>query len=343
MWKGKVCSAVVLLLMFATQAVVSQRQSLKFAEDESLTGSRRTLSATAQAFFAGLMAPQNLPKSALTTSVVVEQKLGHTGNTVYFVTLFDETRTIPLYSAYKVTPSQGKAIGNHKRNEVSGNWRTAPGVTGLNNAYKAAIKICKAKKGSQLSRGHMNPSAINSFDLNHMKATYTLSNAVPQFQKFNSKQWGTQEEKIRNYAKNTCANGGGTLYMLTGISDIGLKIPSGGGNPVQDTSIVQKCPQYTFTGGSKSHKLGTPRAVWSAGCCVWPKPATPVPPTKKPRRQPVTSFAVMSNNHPDEKQLHIKQMSVADLETLLTPTAALKVNLFPGNSDCRLSKYNHML
>ena len=189
----------------------------------------------------------------------------------------------------------------------------------------------------------MNPSAINSFDLNHMKATYTLSNAVPQFQKFNSKQWGTQEEKIRNYAKNTCANGGGTLYMLTGISDIGLKIPSGGGNPVQDTSILQKCPQYTFTGGRKSHTLGTPRAVWSAGCCVWPKPATPVPPTKKTKRFPVTSFAVMSNNHPDESQLHIKQMSVADLETLLTPTAASIVILFPGNSDCRLSKYNHML
>ena len=189
----------------------------------------------------------------------------------------------------------------------------------------------------------MNPSAINSFDLNHMKATYTLSNAVPQFQRFNSKQWGTQEGKIRNYAKNTCANGGGTLYMLTGISDIGLTIPSGGGSPVQDTSIPQKCPQYAFTSGGKSHTLGTPRAVWSAGCCVWPKPATPVPPTKKPKTFPVTSFAVMSNNHPDESQLHIKQMSVADLETLLTPTGALKVNLFPGNSDCRLSKYNHML
>ena len=215
------------------------------------------------------------------------------------------------------------------------------GVTGLDNAYKVAIRICKAKTGSpQLSRGHMNPSAINSFDLNHMKATYTLSNAVPQFQKFNSQQWGTQEEKIRNYAKNTCANGGGTLYMLTGISDIGLKIPSGGGNPVQDTTITQKCPEYTFTSGGNTHKLGTPRAVWSAGCCVWPTSTTPVPPTKKPRRQPVTSFAVMSNNHPDQSKLHLTQMSVADLETLLTPPRASRVNLFPGNNNCRLSTYN---
>ncbi|XP_044165489.1 uncharacterized protein LOC114965455 [Acropora millepora] len=290
------------------------------------------------------MAPENLPKSSLPTSIVVEQRLRRTGNTVYFVTLFDKTRTIPLYSAYKVTPSQGKAIGTYTRRQGSSGWRTTPGATGVDNAYRAAIRICKAKTGSpQLSRGHMNPSAINSFNKSYMKATYTLSNAVPQFQKFNSQQWGNQEAKIRNYAKNTCANGDGTLYMLTGISDIGLKIPSGSVNPVQDTTITQKCPEYTFTSGGTSHKLGTPRAVWSAGCCVWPTTTTPVPPAKKPRRQPVTSFAIMSNNHPDQSQLHLKQMSVADLETLLTPSGASKVKLFPGNSDCNLSKYNQML
>ena len=97
------------------------------AEDESLTGSRRTLSTAALAFFAGSMPPENLPNSALPTSIDVEQKLGATGNTVYFVTRFDKTRIIPLYSAYKVTASQGKAIGTHKRKDVSGNWRTAPG------------------------------------------------------------------------------------------------------------------------------------------------------------------------------------------------------------------------
>ena len=32
MWKGNVCSAVVLLLLLATQAAVSQRQALKFGK-----------------------------------------------------------------------------------------------------------------------------------------------------------------------------------------------------------------------------------------------------------------------------------------------------------------------
>ena len=187
----------------------------------------------------------------------------------------------------------------------------------------------------------MNPSAINSFDRNHMRVTYTLSNAVPQFQTFNSREWGKQEEKTRKYAKDKCGNGDGTLYMLTGISDIGLKKPTGGGKPVQDTTITQQCPEYTFAGGSQ--KLGTPRAVWSAGCCVWKKPAGTAPPAKKPKWQPVTSFAVMSNNHADRTQLHLTQMSVADLENLLTPSGQPKVKLFPGNTDCGLAKYNIIL
>lgn len=185
----------------------------------------------------------------------------------------------------------------------------------------------------------MNPSAINSFDKNHMKATYTLSNAVPQFQTFNSNEWGNQEQKIRDYAKNTCGKGDGTLYMLTGISDYGL-ISTGGGKPVQDTTITQDCPEYKFKSDNKDETLGTPRALWSAGCCVWEKPATTAPPAKKPKWQPVTSFAVMSNNHANKNNLHLTQMSVADLETLLTAPGQSKVNLFPGNSDCRLSKYN---
>ena len=214
----------------------------------------------------------------------------------------------------------------------------------MNKAYSAAIRICRAKAGSpQLSRGHMNPSAINSFDTNHMKATYTLSNAVPQFQTFNSREWGNQEAKIRNYAKNTCGHGDGTLYMLTGISDYGLKIPTGGGTPEQDQTITQQCPEYNFRSDGNAKKLSTPRALWSAGCCVWKTLSPTAPPAKKAKWQPVTSFAVMSNNHADRTKLHLTQMSVADLEKLLSARGQPRVNLFPGNSDCRSASYNIML
>ena len=50
----------------------------------------------------------------------------------------------------------------------------------------------------------MNPSGINSFDEDFMKATFTLTNAVPQFEASNSGPWQEFETKIRDYAKNIC-------------------------------------------------------------------------------------------------------------------------------------------
>ena len=48
------------------------------------------------------------------------------------------------------------------------------GVSGLNDAYKQANREAQKKYGDQLTRGHMNPSGINSFDKTYMKNTFTL-------------------------------------------------------------------------------------------------------------------------------------------------------------------------
>lgn len=70
------------------------------------------------------MSPKNLPNSGRGT--VLGQRRG-VGATVYFVSLFDKTRNIPFYSAYKVTPDQAKDIGTYKRKDGKSNWRTTPG------------------------------------------------------------------------------------------------------------------------------------------------------------------------------------------------------------------------
>ena len=51
----------------------------------------------------------------------------------------------------------------------------------------------------------MNPSNVNSYDVNFMEATYTLTNAVPQFIKSNRGLWRIFEGRIVNYAATTCA------------------------------------------------------------------------------------------------------------------------------------------
>ena len=186
------------------------------------------------------------------------------------------------------------------------------GVSGLDKAYKKANEEAQIRYKDQLTRGHMNPSGINSFSQTYMKNTFTLVNAVPQFEASNSGPWQVFENKISNYAKTTC--GGltrkGTLYLLTGRSENGL-------NGITKPNISK-----SFTVNAKTLRLETPGAVWTAGCCMWMEKGKPE----------AESFAVISNNHYDKTMLHQTPMKVTDLEKHLKVTTT--VNLFPGNPDC---------
>ena len=197
------------------------------------------------------------------------------------------------------------------------------GVIGVDNAYKQAIRT-----DSEITRGHMNPSAINSFNKDFMTATFTLTNAVPQFKASNCGPWQEFETKIVDYAKDICGPRGGTLYLLTGRSENGIKPDAQSPyKVVQDTSNTVKMPKFV----KGNVKLKTPRSVWTAGCCVWEEPGRVFGnrwPVKKAQ-----SFAVMSNNQKDKSKLYQTQMSVRELEELLKAPSA--VNLFPGDENCR--------
>ena len=206
------------------------------------------------------------------------------------------------------------------------------GAADVDDAYKEAITT------EPLSRGHMNPAGINTFDENFIKATFTLTNVVPQFTASNNGPWEKFEEKIRNYAENDCGKKEGTLYLLTGRSANGLILDLYG-KPAQDCSNIITMPYLKdrFLGGTV--KLVTPRAVWTAGCCVWKEPAS----GNWWQANKVESFGVMSNNQKDVTKLFQSEMSVADLEKLLGSPLSGEVNLFPGNQNCRRAENNIVL
>ena len=174
---------------------------------------------------------------------------------------------------------------------------------------------------SNVSRGHMNPCAINTFDAKYGLATFTLANASPQYETFNSGKWNQMEELIRNYANKVCAAKRGTLYLLTGTSSAGLQIAPNG-EPIQDNApwpdpaALPKPPAR--------NNVAIPRSMWTAGCCVW-------------QANMAESFAVMTNNRNNAAKLYQTEMSLQKLETLLTLLRAPTVNLFPGDKNCRLS------
>ena len=191
------------------------------------------------------------------------------------------------------------------------------GVSGLDKAYKKANEEAQIRYKDQLTRGHMNPSGINSFSQTYMTNTFTLVNAVPQFEASNSGPWQVFEKKISNYAKTTC--GGltrkGTLYLLTGRSENGL------------SGVTKPNISKSFTVNAKTLRLETPGAVWTAGCCMWMDKG-------KPKAE---SFAVISNNHYDKTKLHQTPMKVTDLQKHLKVTTTVK--LFPGNPDCAANDF----
>ena len=212
---------------------------------------------------------------------------------------------------------------------------TFTGVPGLNNAYYHAIKETTKTAKSPLSRGHMNPAGLNKFDREFRKATFTFSNAVPQFKISNGGPWQKFEKRISKYAKQKCGPRGGTLYLLTGKSDNGVSIQRG----IPRREWFTPLP-YLRNIFPANVKLVTPRAVWTAGCCVWPQPGNyfaKVQPVKR-----AESFAVMSNNKDDADLLYQTEVSVSTLEMLLTRRRLRlrEVDLFPGNEDCRRAQNN---
>ena len=204
------------------------------------------------------------------------------------------------------------------------------GVPDLKIAYKEAIeknreRLRGSRPNQELTKGHLNPSAINSFNEKFMHATYTFTNVVPQFAASNF--YLTKfETKVENYAKDNCGKKDGTLYLLTGRSENGL-VTSPAGIAVKDsTNVIPKpFPTDTFVQGTIT--LVTPRSLWTAVCCIWQ-----VPGEEKKRAE---SFAMMSNNQDKRSNVHQTEMSVRELEEFLTTPPDAKVNLFPGEEECR--------
>ena len=180
---------------------------------------------------------------------------------------------------------------------------------GVDGIYKDLAKSLPPNSKDLLTRGHMNPMEINSFDVNHMKATFTLTNAVPQYAKSNA-NWNIFEQQLSKYAKEVCGPRGGTLYALTGPSSFGL---------------AGQLPESLMPG---LIRVVIPVSVWTAACCVLPGPGG------------AESVAAMINNQKTQTKANLTQMSLAALEDSLTANGAPPANLFPGDKRCRQKSVN---
>ena len=184
---------------------------------------------------------------------------------------------------------------------------------------------------STITRGHLNPAGLNSFNAKFRQATYTLTNAAPMFEDMNKGVWEKYERRIRQYAKCPCGSvRGGTLYLLTGTSNYGIQKGIDTGEIVQDKDYKPTFRlQLVKTGRRRVVQFQIPRAIWTAGCCVWKEWK---PSGKYGYVIRAESFAVMCNNDPHNALL--AEMSVPEVELLLTDPRYGKVELFPNFHRC---------
>lgn len=263
-------------------------------------------------YFLGNKIPQGLWNTANPSLRFICQTLGTTPGTDYYATLFDDTAGIAILSAYTVTATQAKKINSVQR--PSGNWRQ---TSGLSNQGNDALYY---KNAAKADKGHLNPVQINSFDQDHAKATFTYSNAVPQYLGFNRGEWKKFEGRIVNYVRTNCAAKtptGGEMYLMTGTSHFRLQI--GAATPTQDP----KSPPNPLFGNA----IEFPNSMWTAGCCVWNIGKT----------INYESIAVMGNNDPNKANTGTVSMTTLGvLEKILVATGQPAADLFPASKGgCR--------
>ena len=215
-----------------------------------------------------------------------------------------------------VTQLFRKATSLHSSTLHNSCYPFHPFIKGIPKNNQGSTKMYRGVRF--IHKGHLLPAGTFSFSKDHLRSTFTFTNAVPQYAAFNSGQWAKYERRIRTYATNTCRVKDGTLYLLTGISEVRIQI--------RDGQPVATVPPGPIKRISNSPNIVIPNSLWTAGCCV------------RADGEVLGSFSMIGNNVQNTKLIHMAQLTVAVLEKFLhvglDGTGGKVIHLFPGNREC---------
>ncbi|XP_062239774.1 endonuclease domain-containing 1 protein-like [Platichthys flesus] len=162
-----------------------------------------------------------------------------------FVTLYDTTNKIPVFSAYKYTGINESARQNQWKiepqlEEIKLNANMEIEEEGKSYTHQADNKNYINDRGFQ--KGHLLPQSYG-WDIIAKRATFTLTNSVPQVDSFNSKSWSYMESCVKCVLDKYCidANGKTEGFVVTGA------------RPSNNNLL--------------NSKVNIPSMLWSAFCC----------------------------------------------------------------------------
>ncbi|KAL6481267.1 hypothetical protein MHYP_G00093470 [Metynnis hypsauchen] len=140
-------------------------------------------------------------------------------NTYEYATLYDTANRIPVYSAYKFEGRKGC--------DRKGNWYIEPqledqrygpkmasesNVTQINN--QAVNADYTGTSTHHFVKGHLAP-VLHATSQSSANATFTLTNAAPQNNKFNNGKWKKTENVVAKTLEKKCK--GNSAYIVTGV------------------------------------------------------------------------------------------------------------------------------
>ena len=180
--------------------------------------------------------PWPMPKEISSSEVVKlcqTQMHGTKRGKVVFASLFSPKYRIPIYTANTISLNKSEKI--FPRPPESAWERVAIGLCNLTSIPQSPIfsdigrvdhyefSLCKkyqavsedySKNKMDFDRGHLSPSHINARDIEKVTGTFTLTNAAPQYAKFNEYAWEKYECITEHTIMDLVPNE--LVYIITG-------------------------------------------------------------------------------------------------------------------------------
>jgi len=213
--------------------------------------------------------------------------------------LYDCNSRIPLYAATKITADQlsktssgrrsnfrqselrnqlGKmfqqeradysnpdelCLETYKNGFTDDDWWRSSGDSNARPKRARAQTVCPRQSASFniINKGHLIASQYGRAVPERMKATFTFTNVVPQFERFNQGTWRDSENALIKWGRGFCAVKGAQhveMFIIVGA------VPSTNFEP----------PCYFGKHGfsvkqDRNYRVNVPRYMWTAACCKY--------------------------------------------------------------------------
>ncbi|KAM3612909.1 uncharacterized protein V6R79_016817 [Siganus canaliculatus] len=236
-------------------------------------------------------------------------------NQYRFASLYHRQHRAPLYSAYILSKALNKRPTAEWMYEPQLAFPLAgPEMKPFRKRVAQNVTNSQAVPAdyrySDYTKGHLNPS-MHQMTKDSQKATFTLTNIVPQRAGSNSGPWSVLETEVLNKFQSFCR---GSMYVITG----GIPYESG--------------PHWM------NNRVSVPEYMWSAYCC--PSFDASLPESERPF---FPSYAAVGRNDPNSGEeivpvdmrkkpsvrgFDVRRMSLQTLEGILTQRLGGSIQLF---------------